>query len=51
MIKKKNYMPEFVGFPVAKGVLVEAGYFVVCMTVVCGDCGDRHPWNLTLSKN
>jgi hypothetical protein len=48
---KKDFMPKFVGFPIAKKELVEAGYFVACLMVNCGGCGDKHPWNVTLSKN
>ncbi len=46
-----SMLPKFVGFPVPRRELAQAGYFVVCMGAVCGGCGDRHPWNLTLSKN
>ncbi len=47
----KNLLPKFVGFPVPKAYLVKSGYFVSCMGVVCGGCGERHPWNMTMSKN
>jgi hypothetical protein len=47
----KNYMPVFVGFSVLAKPLVIRGCFEPCLGVVCGGCGDKHVWNLLLSKN